>query len=363
MPSQHPRVSVVMPAFNREHLIGEAVESVLAQTYPDMELIVVDDGSTDGTGKAVERFGPKVRYIRTAHLGLSGARNIGIREARGEFLCYCDSDDIQLPYRVATQVLLLDRFREAALVSTDLKTYVGGRVLSESHLRRAWLGPHSGPLDVELRNGFGAGRSCAELDVRVPDQLRSSLVYEGWAVPLLMRVNLAWGCSQMARVSAVRAVGGHRVGCEPYEDWYLACQLAKSYPLVHLDAPLLLYRLHPGQQVGKPRTNTAGYLAVVESVWHEDPRVYSGNRRFIDRLLGSAFVMRGEVEARDESWARAAYNFRQAIRWNPRIKRAYLNWLVATVRRRVPSRPGGPLDRVLQRCLSPEARRRIPESS
>jgi glycosyltransferase involved in cell wall biosynthesis len=354
---RHPRVSVVIPAYNRASMIREAIESVLAQTYSDLEVIVVDDGSTDGTADIVRGFGPKVRYIPTEHVGVGRARNAGIEAARGELLCYCDSDDIQFPYRIATQVQLLDRFRDAALVSADAKGYTDGKVVSESHLRQTWLGPGVRSLEAELREGFPAARSCEELGIRVPPTLKASKVYAGPALKLLIRMNLAWGCTLMARLDAVRAVGGHLVGPEAYEDWYLACQLAKSHPLVHWDAPVLLYRLHPGQQVGKPLPNTRSYVTVIEQVWRADPQVYAANRRAIDRVTASGFVMRGEAEAAADQWDAAARDFRLAIRWNPWIKRAYVNWLVAMVERRLSGR-GRLLDRALQRCLSPEARRR-----
>jgi glycosyltransferase involved in cell wall biosynthesis len=339
-------------------MIREAIESVLAQTYSDLEVIVVDDGSTDGTADIVRGFGPKVRYVPTRHVGVSGARNVGIEVATGEFLCYCDSDDVQLPHRIAAQVQLLDRFPAAALVSADMKGYADGKVVSESHLRRTWLGPGAGPLEAELRAGFPEARSCEELGIPVPAALKASKVYAGSVLKLLIRVNLAWGCTLMARLKAVRAIGGHLPGPEAYEDWYLACQLAKWHPLVYWDAPVLHYRLHPGQQVGKVLPNARSYVTVIEQVWRADPQVYAANRRIIDRVTASAFVMRAEAEAAADQWPDAARDFARAIRLNPRIKRAYVNWLAATVRRSVPGQVGGPVDRLVQRCLSPEARRK-----
>lgn len=353
----NPRVSVVMPAYNRAGMIGEALESVLAQTYADLEIIVVDDGSTDDTREVVQRFGPPVRYVYTDHVGAGQARNVGIEEAKGTFLCYCDSDDIQLPYRIAAQVHLLDRFPDAAMVSGDFKTYADGKVVADSHLRRAWLGPLCGPLESELRSAFPHPRSCEELQVPVPGELKSRLVYAGSSLETVIRMNLAWGCAQMLRLSAARAVGGHLPESAPYEDWYIVCQLAKSHPLVHLDAPLALYRLHPGQQVGKPRANTRGYLEVIEHAFHDDPQVYPGHRRLIDRLLGAAHVMLGEVEASDGNWDRAERAFLKAIRWNPRIKRAYSNLVVASAKNRIPGMEWPRLDRLFQKCLSPGARR------
>jgi glycosyltransferase involved in cell wall biosynthesis len=91
-------VSVIIPAYNQAHYLSAAVHSVLTQTHDQLEVIVVDDGSTDRTRDVVERISdPRVRYVHQQNAGLSAARNTGIRHARGDFLSYLDSDDLFLP--------------------------------------------------------------------------------------------------------------------------------------------------------------------------------------------------------------------------------------------------------------------------
>jgi radical SAM protein with 4Fe4S-binding SPASM domain len=93
-----PTFSVVMPVWNRSHRVGKAIESVLAQTFKDLELMIVDDGSDDGLEEAVRPFlGPKVRCLRIPHGGVSAARNAGIRETTGRFIAYLDSDNTWRP--------------------------------------------------------------------------------------------------------------------------------------------------------------------------------------------------------------------------------------------------------------------------
>src|SRR5580693_6435496 len=87
-----PAVSVVVPAYNRAHCVAAAVESVFAQTFKDFEIIAVDDGSSDGTGKVLEQFGAKIRLIRQENRGVSSARNAGVRAARGKWIAFLDSD-------------------------------------------------------------------------------------------------------------------------------------------------------------------------------------------------------------------------------------------------------------------------------
>ena len=91
-----PMVSVIIPTFNRAHLIGRAIKSVLNQTYQDFEIIVIDDGSTDNTGEIIRSFTDKrIKYIKKykKNKGISVARNIGIKVARGKYIALLDSDD------------------------------------------------------------------------------------------------------------------------------------------------------------------------------------------------------------------------------------------------------------------------------
>ena len=107
---QPPAVSVVMPAYNRAAFIAEAIESILSQTFDDLELIVVDDGSTDETIAVIKGFSDtRLKLIELgANHGLAAARNIGMAVSRGRFLAVMDSDDIALPHRLAVQVAYLE---------------------------------------------------------------------------------------------------------------------------------------------------------------------------------------------------------------------------------------------------------------
>lgn len=113
-----PRVSVILPAYNRADLVGRAIDSVLAQTWRNFELIVVDDCSTDDTRAAMETYRdtPRVRLIFSeTNRGGSGARNLGIEHARGDLVAFQDSDDIWLPHKLAAQVAALEKNAKAGL--------------------------------------------------------------------------------------------------------------------------------------------------------------------------------------------------------------------------------------------------------
>jgi colanic acid biosynthesis glycosyl transferase WcaI len=103
-----PRVSILIPAYNAENWIRQAIESALAQTYPQKEVIVVDDGSTDGTLAVIRSFGGRIRFIPSGHLGGNAARNLLLEMSSGEWLQYLDSDDYLLPGKIAGQIAELD---------------------------------------------------------------------------------------------------------------------------------------------------------------------------------------------------------------------------------------------------------------
>jgi glycosyltransferase involved in cell wall biosynthesis len=99
-----PQISVIIPTYNRESFIARAIESVLTQTYKDYEIIVVDDGSTDKTKDKVSQYGDRVRYMYQQNLGPSAGRNLGIRNAKGKYVAFCDSDDRFLPEKLEKQM-------------------------------------------------------------------------------------------------------------------------------------------------------------------------------------------------------------------------------------------------------------------
>ncbi|MGV8074373.1 MAG: glycosyltransferase [Syntrophobacteraceae bacterium] len=123
-------ISVIIPTYNRRTLLLEAVESVLRQVNVTMETIVVDDGSTDGTAKALQSYGDAIRYVYQAHKGVSSARNCGIRIAGGEWLAFLDSDDLWLPRKLSIQMEYLLENPEIKICQTDEVWIRNGRRLN-----------------------------------------------------------------------------------------------------------------------------------------------------------------------------------------------------------------------------------------
>jgi glycosyltransferase involved in cell wall biosynthesis len=126
-------VTVVIPTFNRSALIGGAVESALRQTYGEIEVIVVDDGSTDDTESALSGHMAKITYIRQKNAGPSAARNRGVAEAKGDIIAFLDSDDHWLPDKIARQVALMARGgpeMSCCVCNAEVRSAGGGRAMN-----------------------------------------------------------------------------------------------------------------------------------------------------------------------------------------------------------------------------------------
>ena len=128
-----PRVSVIIPTYNRREYVQEAIDSVLTQTYTDYEIIVIDDGSTDGTGEALQaRYGDRIHYEWQENQGESVARNRGIELAQGEYIAFLDSDDLWLPEKLEKQARILDENPNVGLVYAQAQFIDEDGVLLES---------------------------------------------------------------------------------------------------------------------------------------------------------------------------------------------------------------------------------------
>ena len=218
-----PRVSVVMPVRNGERFLAEALESTLAQTLSDLELIVVDDGSTDATPEILERAAardPRVQVHRQQPGGLTVAINAGCRLAQAPLIARMDSDDVMEPDRLERQVEYLERHHHVALLG-------GGIVLVDEQGREIDREPGRMDLDFLARN-----------------ELTHATV--------------------MMRTAAFRALGGYRL--DQSEDYDLWLRFDERHGVAAVPEPVIRYRLHPGQfSVTALERQALGFLCVREA--------------------------------------------------------------------------------------------------
>jgi glycosyltransferase involved in cell wall biosynthesis len=132
-----PLISVIIPAYNAERYLPEAIDSVLGQTCPAGEIIVVDDGSSDGTPRVAERYGSRVRWLSQTNQGSAAARNRGIEAARGELLAFLDADDLWVREKLAWQVEALAAEPRPEMVFGMVQQFVSPEIPEESKQRLA----------------------------------------------------------------------------------------------------------------------------------------------------------------------------------------------------------------------------------
>jgi glycosyltransferase involved in cell wall biosynthesis len=219
----HPvTASVVIPTYNRGRVVVEAIESALAQTHRDLEVIVVDDGSTDDTAERVGRMrDARVRYLRRPHSGVSAARNAGIAAATGDLVAFLDSDDLWKPDKVEAEIAALARYPSAGGVFSDLEK-VDGATFVPSFMR-----------DTRVFSRLLAERAYPEDLVLSPRELYVLLLQE---VPIKTP-------ALTVRRSAVERVGGFNEAWTSSEDWEFLLRFVRRESLVYLDRPLAVIRI------------------------------------------------------------------------------------------------------------------------
>jgi glycosyltransferase involved in cell wall biosynthesis len=154
-----PLVSVVIPNYNYARYVGAAIESVLAQTYQPIEIIVVDNGSTDNSLEVLRAFGKKIQLISQENRGQAGARNRGIEASGGEWIAFCDADDIWLPEKISAQMAIVDRKTIGLVYAGHTVVDAELRPLREvTPQNRGWVLPF---FARDMKAVIPGGESCA----------------------------------------------------------------------------------------------------------------------------------------------------------------------------------------------------------
>jgi glycosyltransferase involved in cell wall biosynthesis len=196
-------VSVVVPTYNRAELLQQTIQSILAQTVPALEVILVDDGSTDHTPEVCAGFGESIRYLRQENQGLSMARNTGIQAARGDWIAFCDSDDLWRPRKLEVQLAALDStgagwsVTDFGLIASD------GRRFSGNHDSFSHAFALFEEIDVTPAKHFGRWLEARN----VPVGTELVIMYAGDAFGMLFEGNFALPSTSMVARTLVNKVG------------------------------------------------------------------------------------------------------------------------------------------------------------
>ncbi len=222
MSKKHPLISVIVPVFNRSRVTGDAVSSALFQTFTDLEVILVDDGSTAAMDSLTSRFSqdPRFRYIRIEHSGKPGnVRNKGAGFARGEYLAFLDSDDIWLPKKLELQMAALRKANEG--LPEDQRVPL-------VHTREFWL---RGEKLVSQKKQRHARRGNV-----FPDALKKCTI--GPSTTLMEK-------------RVFNELGGFRPDLEIAEDYEFWLRFTSIYPVEYVEQPLIVKRAGHGPQLSE----------------------------------------------------------------------------------------------------------------
>jgi len=261
-------VSIIIPAYNAEDYIGETLRSALLQTYHNIEIVVVDDGCTDGTVAVVDHFAAldeRVRLIRQPNGGVARARNFGIAEAKGRFIAPLDADDLWHPEKIERQMTIMRQSPHVGCVCT-------------------WC-------------------CSVNMDGRIIRQPVTGVHWKGYVLPALVLENFS-GCASSPLMCrhCVLEVGGydttlHDLGAQGCEDWKLLLAIAKSRDVVVVPLALTGYRQVPDSMSQRLWEMLRSYELVMADVRQTCPEIpnelYRWSRSRMCRWLASRAILQG----------------------------------------------------------------------
>jgi glycosyltransferase involved in cell wall biosynthesis len=278
------KFSIIIPTYNRSNVIGEALDSVSAQTFQNYEVIVVDDGSTDDTCEALKPYADRIRYFKQLNKGPAAARNRGVVESRGEYIAFLDSDDLWYFDKLAQVAEAVQDHPEAGLFYSDFRLV--NKLHNHSRIQRCKHIVGNAYYQLLLFNFIGT----------------STVVVKR-------------GCFDICGLFCEALFGP--------EDWDLWIRIARKFPIVHIPATLVE---HVQQSCGSVSASPEALEAsrrVIERALAANPRLGRRQRAQIEARLcykeGVRYLQRGK---REESLA----HFSDAIRSNPLFLRSYFYW-------------------------------------
>ena len=275
-----PAVSVVIATYNKADTLSAAIDSVLAQTYRDFELLVVDDGSTDDTAERIRAYGDKIRYLPKKNGGTGSTRNLGIAQSRGRFVAFLDGDDLWLPNKLKLQMQVFER--EPDLAAVQCSAY------------------------------------CVDPSLKVIEERRCTPTQDTLMDFLLFRNLPAFASCVVIRKEILDQIGGFGTDLVILSDWDMVCRLARVGTLRSVPEPLVLYRQYPNNQ---SRSVEIHLWSGVRSLrrFFADPALEPGIRRRQKQVWARFYAMLAGGYLRNGNWGRALGWTCKALRTSPAV--------------------------------------------
>jgi glycosyltransferase involved in cell wall biosynthesis len=235
-----PLVSVIIPTYNRASLLSRAIDSVLAQTYANVEIVVVDDGSTDHTQTVLGGYRDRIRSIRTENRGASHARNVGMRASVGKYLAFLDSDDTYYPYKLSLQVDFMERHPAIGMVSSDFSGVLNDGTVLENHLKQYHTTYEA------MQWGFEDVYEERE-DIFFGELGRTVACYTGDIFDLVVRNSLVMSNTILIRREVLDVVGYQNEAYRIAQDYDYVVRICKRFRVALIDIPTYRLYYHDGQ--------------------------------------------------------------------------------------------------------------------
>jgi glycosyltransferase involved in cell wall biosynthesis len=315
-----PAVSVVIPTYNNAPYLLEALESVSSQSFRDVEVVVVDDGSTDGTRSLLEPHLGRIRYYPQRNQGVAVARNVGLELAEGELVTWLDGDDVMLPGNLEVKVGVLRRHPELGGVFSDFRVFDRSGVLHARGMKEIY--PFFRKTGKDFPEIFRASERIAREDGC------AATMYSGEIFDCLFQGNFILNSTVLFRKRAALQVGKFVPSLRTQEDYEYWLRFSKRYPLGFVDEPLVKYRRHPRQLTD--RSNIARIietsLRIVEG-YEEEFRGDGKEGIFKARKAEMLMNLSKAYLGMDRS-AQARAALRQGILLDPRRAEGYAYFLL-----------------------------------
>jgi GT2 family glycosyltransferase len=321
-------VSVIIPAYNRAHLVARAIDSVLGQTYPHCHVILVDDGSTDGTETAVrERYGqsPRVRVLRERNRGVSAARNAGLVAATGDYVAFLDSDDLWRPWKLAVQVACLERLRAhgVGMLWSDMDLVDEHGAVTVRNANRSQYGAYRLFSMTEM---FSRSAPLEELAPAVASHAPGVRVHWGDVYRCIALGNLCPTPSVILTRDRAREVAGFDESMRTGEDHDYHLRTCSFGPAAFLDVATFSYRKGARDQLTAPAHQlliAENSLKTIEEVLARDGERLALPPALVARKLAHVHARIGALRVDAGDHAAARRHLTLGLRQNPRQPKAW----------------------------------------
>jgi glycosyltransferase involved in cell wall biosynthesis len=307
-PIDLPLVSVIMPAFNSELFIREAIDSALGQDYPNIEIIVIDDGSTDSTSEIIKGYGDKVRFLSQENQGSAAARNLGIQNARGIYVAFLDADDIWWPKKISYQV--------QALLETGFKM---------AYSRFFWW----------YADSSGNFRSVDTFSANESLHLSSAEIVTGWTYTNLLLDCIVWTSTVIVEKAEIEKVGFFNQNLRKGQDYDLWLRLSRNIKMLGLEPPTALYRIHSDSITSSVKDVNYEYLILSSAVnkWGESgPDLKLPPPGLVQQRLARSMFGHGYSHYKKGNVQIAAASFLQSMRHSGVLPKPALLFLLSKLK-------------------------------